>query len=488
MAQKEALWGKMTELSREFMVSRTFIYMLASVLAETSLLIFGGVLSNITVADKWLHFVWMLSLRLEGRCSIEAISTIMKRFDISYASVGSISQYLTYFGSLLPNTLSTKDNEVGLAIFLCDEIFSKRTPILITVDPISSAILKIELADSRKTEDWKKHWQCLEENGYYAIYLVTDEGKGLCSAHKEALANITRQPDTYHAIAHVIGKLVKQLEDAAYKAINEEQDRYHKLDSAKSDDVIQKRIEAYEKAEAIANKSISLYDDFHFLYLCTIESLKLFDENGNLRKKKDAKEDIEAALNMMGEFGVTKIEKAVRKVRATMPELLNYFDTAKSVVENLMTLPIHQEALKTLFVAWQCRKGVIKSKNATARKYHAVQEEFYLEVASGYLQDDFNQIINKTFMELDRIVQSSALVECINSIIRPYLNNSKNQVTQETLNLIMFYHNHRRYKAGKRKGKTPVEILTGEMQEKEWIELVFDIVKAKDPALPAFSG
>ena len=74
------------------------------------------------------------------------------------------------------------------------------------------------------------------------------------------------------------------------------------------------------------------------------------------------------------------------------------------------------------------------------------------------------------------------MVECINSIIRPYLNNSKNHVTQGMLNLIMFYHNHRRYIDGKRKGKTPFEILTGKDQEKDWLELILDIVEQKDPS------
>ncbi len=75
------------------------------------------------------------------------------------------------------------------------------------------------------------------------------------------------------------------------------------------------------------------------------------------------------------------------------------------------------------------------------------------------------------------------MVECINSIIRPYLNTSKNHVTQELLNLIMFYHNHRRYINGKRKNKTPFEILTGKKQEKEWLELIFDIAEQKDPSI-----
>jgi len=46
----------------------------------------------------------------------------------------------------------------------------------------------------------------------------------------------------------------------------------------------------------------------------------------------------------------------------------------------------------------------------------------------------------------------------------------------------MFYHNHRRYVDGKRKGQTPMEILTGKKQKKDWIELLFDAVREKDPS------
>ena len=58
----------------------------------------------------------------------------------------------------LPNTLENSDDEVKLVVFLADELFAKNIPILVTVDPISSAILRMELADSRKVEDWKNHW------------------------------------------------------------------------------------------------------------------------------------------------------------------------------------------------------------------------------------------------------------------------------------------------------------------------------------------
>ena len=72
------------------------------------------------------------------------------------------------------------------------------------------------------------------------------------------------------------------------------------------------------------------------------------------------------------------------------------------------------------------------------------------------------------FEKLDAIVQASSLVELVNSFLRPYLNSSKGQITQETLNLIMFYHNHRRYKSGQRQGQAPIALLTGEALEADW--------------------
>jgi hypothetical protein len=87
------------------------------------------------------------------------------------------------------------------------------------------------------------------------------------------------------------------------------------------------------------------------------------------------------------------------------------------------------------------------------------------------------------YSRLNKIVQSSALVECINSIIRPYFNTTKSHVTQGLLNLIMHYHNHRRYLDGVRKNKTPMEILTGKAQAKDWISMLFDRIREKDPEL-----
>jgi len=47
----------------------------------------------------------------------------------------------------------------------------------------------------------------------------------------------------------------------------------------------------------------------------------------------------------------------------------------------------------------------------------------------------------------------------------------------------MHYHNHRRYCDGVRKNKTPMELLTGKKQAKDWISILFDRIREKDPEL-----
>jgi hypothetical protein len=102
-----------------------------------------------------------------------------------------------------------------------------------------------------------------------------------------------------------------------------------------------------------------------------------------------------------------------------------------------------------------------------------------LQLIKMILGDHYQKTKSTVFFELDKIVQSSAIVENINSIVRTFLNTSRNNINQEMLNLIMFYLNHRIYKAGKRKGKTPIELLTGKKQEKNWPEMLMEIEKER---------
>ena len=476
----QGVWGAVTGLAREFMISRRFVYMLRDELREITEKVFGEC-RTFRAGNEWIRkkaIALALCLRLEGRCSILSTSQVLRRFGISkYSSVGSVSEILQFAGECLPNTLVNEEGGAKLVIMACDEIFSHLRPILITVEPVSSAILRIELADSREVAVWREHWECIERSGYLVVYLVNDEGTSMSAAQKEVLADVIRQSDTFHGLAHRLGAWVDRLEKTAYAAIEHEEDRAARLRSAKSEAVIEKKTEEYEKAKERAERAIESYDHFHYLYLCLISTLQVFDRDGKPNERKAAETTVYSALDLMSELNNGSIEKEVKTIRRLVPELFSYLDEAARIVEELKSsAEIPEEVLRAFCIAWQYQKSRIKAKQAERRNDYKSREQEELEPLENELGDGFREVKEAIYLELDHIVQSSAMVENINSILRMHLNTTKNHVTQGMLNLFMHFHNHRRYAAGKRKGKTPMEILTGKRQDKDWLELLVEKV------------
>jgi hypothetical protein len=479
-------WGSITKLAKDYGISRTFVYMLKHSLEQMADVVFDVAVPVVGEFVKKKILACILTLRLVGRCSIISISETMKFLDSpKYFSVGAISQVLNYFGSKLQNTLANSSEEVKFIAVAADEIFSHQQPVLISVDPISSAILRMELAESRQAEKWKNHWEVIQENGYRIKYLVNDEGSGMASAQKEILADVIRQPDTYHGIAHNLGLYVDRLEKAAYNAIGYEQERLTALQTGKRNS--ERMRSRYELAKDTAEEKIELYDNFHYLYLCLIRSLQVFDAKGNPNKRFESEQTLHAALKLLESLKITGLEKEIRSIRNISSQLFAYLDEGENIRRELESFGIPNYILKEFYIAWQCQKNCIKAKRPRRKNYYRMKEKEELELLQYELGSDFYEMKEHVYSQLDRIIQSSAIVENINSIMRMYFNTSKNHVSQNMLNLIMFYHNHRRYIAGKRKEKTPMEILTGQAQKKDWLELLFDKVDWQNALSPDVS-
>ena len=120
--------------------------------------------------------------------------------------------------------------------------------------------------------------------------------------------------------------------------------------------------------------------------------------------------------------------------------------------------------------------------HAKHKRYHHGERDEWLACAEGLLEEEFDTLKALVFDKLDSIVRASSLVEMVNALLRPSLNSCKGQITQEAVNLIMFYHNHHRDKSGKRAGKAPLELLTGKPLEAEWWELLIQQVKREEDA------
>ena len=84
-------WGVIAQLARDFMISRTFLYMLVKDLQEITETVFGKCKTYLKEPVKEKAITLILCLRLVGRCSIPSTSQILKRLEILKYNLSRIS-------------------------------------------------------------------------------------------------------------------------------------------------------------------------------------------------------------------------------------------------------------------------------------------------------------------------------------------------------------------------------------------------------------
>jgi hypothetical protein len=199
------------------------------------------------------------------------------------------------------------------------------------------------------------------------------------------------------------------------------------------------------------------------------ESLHLCSGAGRLRTVEDVRANLTLLLSLMEEIEDEKLPKLLKPIRSHLEDIFVPFRQVERVHTALLEV-MPEQIVEAFVLAWH-HDHLFYQSHGKKKHYHRHESEYWLNFSEGLLDDQFDALKALVFEKLDSIVKSSSLVEMVNALIRPYLNSSKGQITQETLNLIMFYHNHRRYKSGRRQGKAPIALLTGEALEGDWVEL-----------------
>ena len=464
------IYGKMTEIAKHYQISRTFLYHLlfmANLQLET---LFSD--EKRLLPKEHRHFEQLIVLlRLEGTCSLLSIATIVKALEYHPNSVGSLSQFFHSAGQALSSTLVMPSKTLGF--YLSDEIFAIHTPILVTIDARSTTILKIELASDRSADTWSTHFAALENHQFVSLGLASDRGLGLVAGYRAACDMALWVADYFHEFRDLFAVL-QQLERKAYTAIEKEYDATQKFARAKSEANLHKRLHHYDTAHHACEQAIALYDHLAILLYLLREALQLCSPHGRLRTQQDVRSELTLLFDMLAELDCAAVTTTLKPIRTHLDDLVVPFAQAEAVDAELRAIVPH-EACEFFVLAWHYEHLVYQSP-AKQKRAHQREQAFWLACAEGLVGDAFDILKALVFDKLDSIVRASSLVEMVNGLIRPYLNSCKGQSTQETLNLIMFYHNHRCYKSGKRQGKAPIELLTGKPFAAPWWVLLLQQV------------
>ncbi len=472
----------MIQVARDYHISRTFLYQMTWAAQSQLEALFRAPMHRESNLESALEPLILL-LRLEGRCSIPSISSILEYRHDAPNSVGYLSQSLHTYGRLVPSTLEMASTKT--VFYLSDEIFAIGTPILVTIEPQSTAILKMQRTSDRSAQTWKAHFEDLGDHHFHSLGMASDRGVGLVSGYQAACPEAIWVCDQFHEFRDLFHRSY-QLERTAYAAIGKEDEAAQRFGNAKSEANLHKRLEQYEQAHHACEHAMARYDQLNLILAFLRDSLHLCSPAGRLRTVEEVRADLTFLLSMIEEMHDGKLPKLLKSIRSHLDDIFVPFTQVESVQTELGKL-IPAQALDALALAWH-HDHLSCQSHGKKKKYHEHEKQFWLDFAQGILGEQFEAFQQLVFDKLSAIVKASSLVEMVNSLIRPYLNNSKGQLTQEALNLIMFYHNHRRYKSGKRAGKAPIELLTGETLEAHWVDLFIQHKQAACQDAPGDSG
>lgn len=482
-------YGRITRLSARFNVSRTTVYTFRDQLRASIAATFSAKAeveqSPAVVREATIRQI--LLLRLTGQSKLDAISTILSHNGHSRTSIGFISQILQAIGDELPQVIDYQG--VDSLNWACDEIYYLgKVPILVTIEPISGAVLQVEIATKPLKEAWIDHWQNLKAKGIHPLCLISDEGWMLRAARMEQ-TDWDFQPDTFHAVSHRLGIFAKRFEKSAYGAIEAEYEREALCLNTQKPNQLPLYKEQLAKRQQETLKALALQGNFKFLYHCLLQQFNVFDTHGLPRKRAFAEAEAKCAIDLMRTLEIPSLNKGLNKeltfIEKLLPDLFNFLDKAADTYQKIIDSNICPAQLIPFWaMAWQYDKRSFKVKNnyAYQKKLREISKQFLIDLKQelDVNSDDFNvfQATQVTiFAAFDAIIQSSAPVEMFNSILRPFLNQSRDQLSQPALNLIMDFYNHHTFKRGKRKGKSPYEILTGIKKDRPWLDKILALVQ-----------
>ena len=475
------------ELCAVHEVSHEFIYSLSRLLKKNAGVLFGiKCLPELTKITKVLQSIrFAIQGKLETQGSHWGLFNLGTDWGGEYNSTNFISQSIEVVGTLLPNTL--KSNSSAHLTFLCDEVYSNGQAILVTIEAQSMAVLDIKLLDEALTSAaWEERFSLLEANNILPSEVIKDQGKAMSSATNILSQDTLIIADSFHAISHRLGIYHGQIEARLAKAMKQEEELKGKVERAVSEQMWYKQALQLEAIQLKINRLLDCLDWFSPAYWLILNQLRPFTSTGQARDKATAQQNIQLGLDILVLLDLKDIEKQIKHIQKllTSGELLRFMDKVPLLYQQ-WEQELEVDTLWLWMLYWQSWKKSFQTHAPPIQKQAQQQAQAAKELLQEYYSfkqpcqvHQFQQIRVQVFASLDTIVQASSLVETFNSILKPFIKSARGQISQPLLNLVMFYHNHRVFnKRCKRGGKAPIELLTGQVLDKNYVDLIMDIVQ-----------
>jgi hypothetical protein len=492
------VWGAVTQRSEQSGYSRTAIYTHAQRVVQA---VANEPSTGLSYADLWAENE---RLRAENEALWQAWSEtedLSESQQRELASAGSamglsLSQIVILLAIVVPSRMVPSRAMVGrwvqqsaqqsrgilkvldrvcqgLVLVLClDEIFFHRDPILMGVEPTSWAWLAGQRGPDRSGESWCKvieQWPSLE-------HVVADGGTGLEKGVKlaneqrqaqaedqeaESVDPITMGLDVFHSqreLERVQQRQWKQAEPQMEVA-SEVDAKVAKLNRRGQDTrgVASHAARAWRHAERLFDEAVQSAE--------VVEQVKAalvwFDADGHLLSRGEAQEQLDKASAKLSGSQWSKVRRMLRDART-----LSHLDRLEKELAEVVPEPMLRESLTRL---WCFSRRLAQAKDEEVGRLGSLvaMEQVLCDRLCPQWHDAYREVDER----LRHAVRASSAVEGVNSVVRMHQGRHRH-VSQEMLDLKRLYWNCRVFREGKRKERSPYELLGLKLPTSDWWQLL----------------
>ena len=356
-----------------------------------------------------------------------------------------------------------------VAVLCLDEIFFRRQPVLVGVEPASMAWVIGQRAEDRSGQTWLEAlqpWKHLES-------AIADGGTGLQSGLKQLNESRASQPeapavevalDVFHTQKEALPLLCRNWKSAENLwETAEAADRRVALCQTRGQDAraaSNQARAAWDKAEAAFHQAESL----DAVWQRASAAVSVFRADGSLNDRSSAAAELAAVVEQLPGEAWAKVRRMLIDDRA-----LTFLDRMHRQLADTTTAeppaePALQAELARLY--WLRRQQRSNAADPVLLVRIQVQTLLCQRLSPSWIE---------SYRQIGRVVRgvvrASSLVECMNSVIRMHQSRHR-QLSQPLLDLKRLYWNCRPFREGHRRGRSPYAHLGLKLPTNNWWTLL----------------
>ena len=465
-----------TRLAEELGTSRKFIYGLADrvrlAVEEAMKPLPPGpkpVCQSLVVDRQQLDRA-IMTLAMAGKAAERPIAECLKGIYRVEPSLGYISGVLGRASRAAEQFNRERSFVLPEAQVEGDELYSCRQPHLVAVEHSSLVILTLERPKRCDGVAWEEALDDIGSRGVDLARVGSDGGKALAAALSK-LARVEQQLDPWHALRHV-GRALRGLEQAVYKAMAKEEELAKKLKKGKGMDPAHPMggyvHDRYREVQKDVQERIQRYEAMCILKEWVAEALEGIElRTGRLRSKAECLADLAAATALMRELKAATAKKLADYLDKAGPRLLAYVDRLSAPLAELAE-ELGEEGVRQLSRERLLERELAKAKS---RERAEVQEAYVRTHLLTLLRygKEYPGARERVGRALESVMRGSSLAECVNSWLRPYADLMKG-LGDRFLPLFVLYRNAHVFQRGKRAGHSPYQLAGVETLEGDWLD------------------